>query len=233
MQFYHPDRGDFYRGEIRKSFNSQDQKQLKAYSHIFLLKDIEKIRVEVSTPYEEDIDYHPEYIWEDLFGEGFHTVDENEEEAYYEDPWDHDTNTFFNAVKLRLYGNVRVRLDPSALLDIEEVELTDSGIENLDGLEYCAHAVYLDLSRNRITDLKEMWDLIRLQDVYLADNDISYVDPLSNLVMLKNLDLSNNNIDDISPIFDLPRLGYVNIAGNPVPEFQLKMLSDRDVLVIY
>ncbi len=232
MQLYHPDRGDFYRSEIRKFFNENDQKKLNTFSHIFLLNDIEKIAVDTVQEYDEDIDYHPEYIWEEMFGDGFHTVQEEEEE-FIEYPWDQNENTFFNAVKLRLYGNSRIRLDPASLLDIEEVELTDSGIENLDGLEYCAHATYLDLSRNRICDLKEMWDLIRLQDVYLADNDISVIDPLSNLVMLKNLDLSNNNIDDISTLFDLPRLGYVNLAGNPVPEFQLKILSDRGVLVVY
>ncbi len=230
MQLYHPDRGEFYRECIKKSFEENNHKELKSFSHIFLMKDIENIPAEIPLGLDEDIDYNPEYIWEEEAGNGFHSIYEDQE--FEEEPWNQNVNSFFSAVKFRLYGNLRINLNPVILFDMEEVELPESGIDDLEGLQYCEHALYLDLSRNRISDLYEIWELIRLQDLYLADNNISCIDQLSNLVMLRNLDLSNNYIEDITPLINLPRLGYVNLTGNPVPEYQIRLLTANDVLVI-
>ena len=227
---YHPDKGHQYRDEIEKAYHSGNHKQLETYAHIFIIRDIDNITIEIDD--DIDIDYHPEYVWDydevqNQYADEFDYVSENPEDGFE----DYDY-TFFSALKRRLYGTLDVDLPGYYLDDLDEVEMASSDIKDLAGIENCRQTVFLNLSCNGISDLTEIGRLPLIEELYLGENDIGYIDPLSNLLKLRVVDLSNNYIDDISPLFNLPDLEYVNLTGNKVPFEQIDYLKQNDVIVV-
>ena len=227
---YHPDKGELHRKSIKKHFSENNLESLIKYSHILQLKEIEKT---VVTTIDESVDYHPQYAWENNEKEGYYFYDEDEISTEHKSDSEQYEKSFYNEIKFRQYGDLSIDFPPHYLEDIEEFELAQSGIELLDGVEYCKHVVTFDLSDNRITDISELSTLSRLEELYLRNNQIGYIDALSNLFELKIVDLSNNQIDDISPLFELENLEYINIIGNKIPVNQIKKLKEKDIIVMY
>ncbi len=233
MMFYHPDKGELLRKEIRKSFDSSDLASLNRYSHIFvtgkLLK--ESYTEEVDT----DIDYQPEYVWDESIDEyGFHTYraeDLSEEEVSYST--EEFERSFYNVLKLHLYGHLDINFPSYYLQNFEEIEMADSDLEYLDGIQYCKHAKIVNLSGNRLSDLAILYNLKGIEELYLADNQIIYIEILGRLPNLKSLDLSNNEVEDISPLFQLDNLQYLNIIGNIVPAPEIAKMKNLGVMVVY
>ncbi len=227
---YHPDKGEAHRNAIKKHYASNNMEGLNEYAHILLLHDIDNVMI---NPEDEDIDYHPEYRYDDAGYTGNNYYDSYEsayEEQVYTAVYE---GTFFDAVKMRIYGNLYQEFPAWYLEDLEEIELASSNIIYLDGIEYCKHLVVLDLSDNQISDISELWDLYRLEKLFLANNQLGYIDGISNLISLRDLDISGNQVDDISPLFALENLEYVNLIGNPVPKSQIDQLKAKDVIVMY
>ena len=224
---YHPDKGESIRKEIDNAYDTNDYKRLNSFAHIFLLKKLEFIKVSVSS-IDDDIDYNPVYYWEDVKSENDYESDSSEEE-YKNENYE---NSFYNAVKLRVYGDLDHDFPVHYLEDFEHFELALSEIETLDGIEYCKHATSIDLSNNNISDISEVWNLDRLEELYLANNQIGYIDSLSNLLKLRVIDLSGNQIDDISPLLELENLEFVNLIGNKISVNQIKTLKAKGIIVM-
>ena len=74
---YHPDKGESIRKAIEKHFTENDLENLTKYSHIHLLDDFEKIPI---STIDEDIDYNPEYRWDENSRRCDYTFDPSEEE---------------------------------------------------------------------------------------------------------------------------------------------------------
>ena len=224
IMLYHPDRGEQFRKSIQGHYEQRDYENLKMHSHILFLEDIDSVTV---TTLDEDIDYHPEYVWD---------VDEEDNPGYAGSDDDYETTdferTFYNLIKIREYGNIYTEFPTYYLEDFEELEMAASGLEFLDGVEYCIHVKILDVSNNAISDLENLWDLQNIEELYLANNQIGYIDALSNLIRLRVLDLSGNQVDDISPLFALEHLEYVNLIGNPVPKNQVDFLENKGIIVM-
>ncbi|GBE26603.1 internalin-A precursor [bacterium BMS3Bbin03] len=227
---YHPDKGELHRKAIKKHYSENNFESLTQYSHIFQLKNIENVTV---TAIDEDIDYQPEYTWEDNKNEGYYFYDEDEIKPKEGSDTEEYEKSFYNEIKLRVYGDLTIDFPPYYLEDFEDFELAQSGIESLDGVEYCKHVVTFDLSNNKITDISELRTLDRLKELYIANNQIGYIDALSSLFELRILDLSNNRIDDISPLFELDNLEYVNIIDNPISISQIEKLKEKGIIVMH
>src|SRR5690606_27895927 len=185
----------------------------------------------------EDIDYHPEYVWDvenDDNNSDFELMLDNDSEEFYSSEFDSNEfeKSFYNLIKIREYGHVAVEFPPYYLEDFEEFEMVNRGMDSLDGIEYCLHVKILDLSENMVSDISDLWNLVNLEELYIANNQIGYIDSLSNLIELTVIDLSGNQINDISPILNLDNLKFVNLIGNPVPEAQISKLKEKGVLVM-
>jgi len=231
IMLYHPDQGEFYRRTIQDSFIKRNKLELEQHAHILIAEDIENIAVEYWEG-DDDIDYHPEYIWDeeededgDNYGVRYKGDGEETEPEEIE-------RSFYNAVKLREFGHLEEYFPTWYLRDLEEYEMEFSGITSLFGVEYLKHAKVLDLSNNEISDLTELWDLTRLEELYLANNEIGYIDVLSNLKNLRVIDLSGNMIDDVSPLFELEHLEYLNLMGNKIPKKQIEQLKGKDIVIM-
>ncbi|HCY41653.1 MAG TPA: hypothetical protein DHV48_09910 [Prolixibacteraceae bacterium] len=212
ISLYHPDRGGYYRGLITESTRQSDDLALEKFRHIFVIQDIEEISANIESY--EDIDYEPEYVW-DLKDAGFsYFQDKKKKYRSKVQKTKSKGYSFYEAMQIRQYGDTDTNFPTYYLEDMDEVELSESEIDNLDGVEYCIHTISMDLSGNSITDISPLADLERLQELNLANNQIGYIDALGNLRQLKSIDLSNNLIDDISPLLEIETLEYADLTGN-------------------
>jgi Leucine-rich repeat (LRR) protein len=225
VMLYHPDKGTAYRKEI-ESLARKSPKQLDRFSHILLLGDLHDLPREA--PVAEDSEFASEYVW-DPEEEVRRPMREWEEQTFedeqFADSAEAYENTFFQAMKMKIYGSLDIEMPYYYLADLDDIEMSDSGIVTLDGIEHCTHANVIDISGNAITDLSDLQGLHRLEELYASRNQIGYVDALSSLTNLRIVDLSLNEIDDVSPLFELEHLELVNIVGNPVPAGQVKKLK--------
>jgi hypothetical protein len=224
MMLYHPDRALFHLNKINQLAANADFDGLKGYSHILKLADIQGV-VEV-VEYYDDIDYSPVYEW-DFNIEGFMyshdsapVTNVKQENVGY---------TFYDAIKIREYGRTNIEFPNFYLADFDEFELSDSYIDDLDGIQFCTYATTIDVSNNQISDLTLLIKLKQLEELNLSYNQIGYIDVLACLPNLKAVNLSNNFIDDVSPLFDLDCLEYANLEGNKVPNEQVEQLIANGV----
>jgi hypothetical protein len=230
MMLYHPDRAGYHINEINRLTNEGNFDALLGYSHILKLERIEEIAASIHGY--EDIDYAPVYEW-DLSSDGFSIVNESQQKGRFK----RKTNTkligysFYDALKLREYGDKEIEIPLYYLEDIEDFELSSSDITDLDGLQYCINARTIDLSDNRITDLIMFIGLKNIEELNLSDNRIEYIDVLGSLKNLRIISLANNLIEDVSSLFELEKLDYVDLSGNNVDEMQIRRLVESGVTV--
>ena len=231
ISLYHPDRGDYYRGLISLAAKQEDMVTLARFEHIFVVENIEEIAANIESF--EDIDYHPEYEW-DVKDNGFsYFQDKKKKPRKGKQKARLDGYSFYEAMQIRQYGDTNTTFPTYYLEDMDEIELSESEIDDLDGVEYCIHTVSLDLSFNRIYDLLPLASLSCLQELNLSNNRIEYIDDISNLQQLRSIDLSNNSIGDILPLLEIETLEYADLTGNKVSPDQIKVLIDIGVTVDY
>jgi len=229
ISLYHPDRGEYYRGLISTAAQQADAVTLARFEHIFVIQDIEEIAANIESF--EDIDYHPEYEW-DVKDTGFsYFQDKKKKPRNGKRKARSDGYSFYEAMQIRQYGDTNTTFPTYYLEDMDEIELSESEIDDLDGVEYCIHTVSLDLSFNRIYDLSPLASLICLQELNLSSNQIEYIDDISNLQQLKSIDLSNNSINDISPLMEIETLEFADLSGNKIHQNQISELKEMGVSV--
>ncbi len=226
MMLYHPDRGNFHRVEIERLASENDFDKVLNYSHILKLERLEEISSLLESY--EDIDYSPVYVW-DFDTEGF-SVNSDIEDKPKAEPVYHRKNkyiSFYEAIQIRQYGHTKINFPTYYLQDIDEFELSDSDIRDLDGLQFCIHAINIDLADNHINDLRQIENLGLLETLNLSNNNIEIIDSLEYLTNLRELDASHNQIQDIKPLLALEKLEFVDLTGNPVPEIWIKKLRKQ------
>lgn len=229
ISLYHPDRGDYYRNLIGAAATQEDSATLARFEHVFVIQDIEEIAANIESF--EDIDYHPEYEW-DVKDTGFsYFQDKKKKPRNGKRKAKSDGYSFYEAMQIRQYGDTDTTFPTYYLEDMDEIELSESEIDDLDGVEYCIHTISLDLSFNRIYDLSPLASLGSLQELNLSNNQIEYIDDISNLQQLKSIDLSNNSIGDILPLLEIETLKYADLSGNKILPDQIKALRDIGVTV--
>ena len=235
LKLYHPDRTTYYLNFINETFRAGKPDRLESLKHILIVSEMDFGNMRTAD-IDDDIDYHPEEIWDET-ETGFTYIDEESMEQsanlienttegiIYDD--------FLSAVKRKIYGNVDIDLPVNLLEDLEEIEMADYDIRSLDGIRFCKFALVMDLSGNQITDLSEIGQCKRLKELYLSNNQISIIDALIQLRDLVQLDLSHNLVDDLGPLYRLENLEYINLLGNPVHEKQIEELKQKGIIVVH
>ena len=230
MLLYHPDRGDFFRKQIDEFYLNGKHDELVEFAHILKIQNIEELCATL-TGY-EDIDYSPVYAWDVNLVNGF-SVNDEAPNAEYESMNDRSSGNsknsegfdFYDALKIRMYGHTEIEIPSYYLEDIDEIEMSQSNINDLSGIENCVHAISFDLSGNKIDDIYPLVGMFQIEDLNLSDNQITNIDALSSLPNLKSLNISYNLITDISPLFELENLVFVDISGNDISELQIQELE--------
>jgi internalin A len=100
-------------------------------------------------------------------------------------------------------------LTSSQLAALTELDLSDSGISDLEGLQYA----------------------VNLTALIANDNDIKTLDPIKALNNLSVLSLQSNYIKDINAVQNMTNLGYLNLSDNYIISIDaLKGLTDLEVI---
>jgi Leucine-rich repeat (LRR) protein len=229
ISVYHPDRIQYYHNELARYASNRDPEILHRLEHVLYILDIEEIVDNIECL--EDIDYCPEFKW-DFNEESFSYFTVSPKPRYKRKTKTFGGGcTFYDAVKIRMYGNTRIEFPSCYLENMDEIEMAEAQIDNLEGIEYCIHTETMDLSRNRITDLSPLWGLTALKDLNLADNRICDIDALSSLEHLRSVDLSYNPVSDLSPLYELGVLEYIDLTGNKHSREQVSVLIGKGIVV--
>ncbi len=121
----------------------------------------------------------------------------------------------------------------SDLEDIAILRVTDKGISNLEGLQYCVNLEVLDLSINQIADIGPLAGLTQLTELTMTNNQISDLSSLSELANLTKLVLGNNQIADLTPLAELTNLNDLALYRNQVADITpLSSLNSLRILVL-
>ena len=135
----------------------------------------------------------------------------------------------------------------SDILNLTHLDLSDSGISYIKGLETMTRLTHLDLSGNSITDISPLSGLTHLTHLDLADNNLTdtvtrdngpdmiegtaddrrtvptaanaVLKPLDALTNLELLKLSHNNIAVITALEGLTSLNTVTLHRNNIADF--------------
>ena len=231
IMLYHPDKLNQYKNEISSLVNQNKVNELNKYKHILVtIENIDKIqttKAEINLEY--DIEYEYGYDAEDFDS----IISESE---LNEDYLTEDKNfgiDFTSLIRYKEMGNIEEVLPSYYFEELEgELNLSNSNLTDLSGLENCINISSLDLSNNQIIYINQIGFLEQITEINLSGNVIQFIDVLANLNNLQKLDLSFNEIDDISSIYRLPNLEYVNIIGNNIPEEQIEKLKRKKLILI-
>lgn len=108
-------------------------------------------------------------------------------------------------------------LDPNGRLNLSGLGLTYIPVE----VTYLQNLKSLDLSKNRLTDIKELEYISGLTSLSLANNKITHIHNIQHLNSLENLNLENNKVEDLMPIYNLYKLKTLNLNGNFIADIAL------------
>jgi Leucine-rich repeat (LRR) protein len=237
IQNYHPDKTAMVLTGIQDNYKEKKISELLRLKRIYMFS---KLRPAASAK-KYDIDVEETYSYSDeYFGRSEEApYDESKYEFDYEDeiadeisPYEYG---FIDAVNRMIFGGLDYSVTPEDLLNMEgELDLSDSEIADLRGIEHCRNITILNLSGNNIVKIEPLSRLEMLELLYLSDNDIESIDCLGGLTNIKELDISFNSIEDISVLLKLNELIYVNLIENPIKNKDIiKELEERGVIVIY
>jgi internalin A len=110
------------------------------------------------------------------------------------------------------------------MAQIIDLSAPNSGIQKLDGIEYCVNLLGLNMAsgqeedavQNFISDLSPIAGLVALERLSLQGNRIHDLSPLTNLISLRAVNLSDNGLEDISTLGKLINLEDLLLINNKV-----------------
>ena len=111
-----------------------------------------------------------------------------------------------------------------------------SQISDLSGIEYFINLKRLDISWNKIKDIKKLSGLSRLEYLRAYGNGISSVAPLKTLVNLNSLNIGGNKLTKIDALKELKNLKSLYLDGNKIKDFSpiasiYPFLEDKDFTI--
>jgi len=105
-------------------------------------------------------------------------------------------------------------MGPLNLPSMEELKMTDSGVEDISFLKNMKGLKILSIGKNKIKDISPLISLSNLEDVELYNNQIRDLSPLKNSTKIFFLSLGGNHLVDISPLRDLVKLNFLSLQSN-------------------
>ena len=241
IRVYHPDRLAIIYKQIDSLRESADLDGLRKIESIFIFRIPEGKRFiadreqEFTDETDEDFSYGTDDFGYDETAapeEGYNDWSMDDEEDEDESPFGRN---FTEAVNAHFFGNLDHTVTVSDLSNLDGyLDLSDSDITDLAGLEYCVNLTDLNLSGNSIARIDRIAKLFRLKSLFLSENEIELIGAVNGLHELEELDISFNNIEDISPLLGIESLLYVNAMGNPLTDRgTIETLTAKGVIVVY
>lgn len=118
---------------------------------------------------------------------------------------------------LHIYSRDLFKSDMTILTNLDA---SDRGIENLDGLEYAVNLEELQLDYNSVRNLEPIAGLTNLLYLSVTYNNLSDISSLATLTNLGALMLDGNEISDISILSSFSELSMLSLQGNKIKDIQ-------------
>lgn len=118
---------------------------------------------------------------------------------------------------------------------MEELDLYDNRINHISShVNKLVNLTNLDLSFNKIKNIKNIDKLVKLENLYFVQNKIREIKNLETLQKLKNLELGGNKLEEISDtMLKLPSIEQLWLGKNKIPRLEnLSNLVNLRVLSI-
>ena len=111
-----------------------------------------------------------------------------------------------------------------------------SQIADLSGIEYFINLKRLDISWNKVKDIKKLSGLLKLEYLRAYGNQISSVAPLKTLANLNSLNIGGNKLTKIDALKELANLKSLYLDGNKIKDFSpiasiYPHLEDKDFTI--
>ena len=103
--------------------------------------------------------------------------------------------------------------------DWQEKFPKNSQISSLSGIEHFINLKSLDISWNKIKDIKKLAALSKLEYLRAFGNQISSITPLAGLTKLTNLNIGGNKVTKIDALKGLANLSGLWLDGNKIKDF--------------
>jgi len=128
------------------------------------------------------------------------------------------------------------------VIDLEELDASGRGIENLEGIQYLQSLTQLNVGwyydfdegkifNNYIEDISPLENLTSLESLDFSGNQIEDISVLENLTNLEGLDFQLNQASDIGVLEHLIRLERLFFCGNEVSDISpLENLTSLETL---
>jgi Leucine-rich repeat (LRR) protein/TRAP-type C4-dicarboxylate transport system substrate-binding protein len=117
----------------------------------------------------------------------------------------------------------------SDLLSVTSLDLDESNIFNLAGIQYCTNLVHLNLYNNYITDISPLAALTKLIFLELGSNQIRDISYLSGLTNIQYIFINNNQITNVS-LPNLIDLQYLVLDNNQINAISLTHCAELEYL---
>jgi internalin A len=119
-------------------------------------------------------------------------------------------------VMLRAVGAQRCDRGTQALLKLKVLDLSGTGIQDLQPVGMLTELETLVLSRNGVKDLAAIGGLVKLKTLVVRGGAIADLSPLGNLVNLRELVIDGGKVQDLMPIARLKGLQTLSLQGHQI-----------------
>ena len=102
------------------------------------------------------------------------------------------------AINIQLGKSEDSNLTKGELKLITSLDISNSNIKSLKGLEYCGNLVSLNISHNNVIDISPLENLSKIVDLNLSYNQITDITPLKEFKNLISIDTTANAVGNLN-----------------------------------
>ncbi|QHE53680.1 leucine-rich repeat domain-containing protein [Pontibacillus sp. HMF3514] len=111
-------------------------------------------------------------------------------------------------------------------INLQELHMPNNQVSDLQPISQLKQLKYLNVRNNNITDLDPIKELSQLQVLYASQNKIKNLIPLAQLFNLRKLAMDSNNIENIEPLRSLGALYYISLLENPLSDEAMNLVNN-------
>lgn len=107
------------------------------------------------------------------------------------------------------------------LVELIYLNLSENKINDIKSLSQLTELTRLDLNSNKINDIEILRQLTKLTTLNLSYNQISNIEALTQLTKLKELNLLRNQVSNIKSLAQLTELENLNLSQNQISDIEV------------
>lgn len=121
----------------------------------------------------------------------------------------------------------------TSTIGLEELDLSDAGIQTLNPITRFAKLTKVDFSGNPITEVISLSEVKTLEEIIGRNSQVKDISPLKSNENLVRIDLDGSPVSSIMDVVSLPNLTYLNVNASEIfPEEVPEVVIQKSTLTI-